>query len=149
MVRQAASRNRDEQDTIQKYKQAIEDATGKECIILLVDKIDRLLPLLKQEEIAEIVEKYIRRGIPGLKARNRSRELVNLRKIYCILAQKAGYSLREIGLFLNGRDHTTIIHNIEKGKNHLETEQDFEILFNWIQKDLINQYESRLAGSGG
>lgn len=149
MLRPAVAGNSEENDTILRYKQAIEESTGKKCIIFLVDKIDKLLPLLKQQEIAEAVEKYIRQQANGLKTKNRSRELVNLRKIYCILAQKAGYSLREIGIFLNGRDHTTIIHNIEKGKNHLETEQEFKALFNSIQKDLLNLYENRLDSSGG
>lgn len=138
----------EDHEIIVKYKKAIEDATGKECIILLVDKIDKLLPLLTQEEIAAVVEKYIQTGKQDLKAINRSRDLVNLRKIYCLLAQKAGYSLREIGHFLNGRDHSTIIHNIEKAKDHLETEQEFKNLIHWIQKDLIDLYENRLANPG-
>jgi chromosomal replication initiation ATPase DnaA len=129
------------------HKQEIEKELGMKCIILLVEKIDELLPKLEQEEIASVIEKYIpafRFGAHGLKQRTRNRELVDLRKIYCILAQKAGYSLREIGLFLNGRDHTTIIHNIEKGMNHLETEHKFKTLFHWIQKDLMILYEGRL-----
>jgi chromosomal replication initiator protein len=144
MVCPALSISVEDHEIILKYKKEIEEATGKECVILLVEKIDKLLPLLTLEEIATVVEKYIQSGLQDLKAINRNRDLVNLRKIYCLLAHKAGYSLREIGLFLNGRDHSTVIHNIEKAKDHLKTEQAFKNLFHWIQKDLVNVYENRL-----
>jgi len=148
MVCPSLSQSAEEHEIVVKYKREIEEATGKECIILLVDKIDKLLPLLTQEEIAVVVENYIQSGERNLKVVSRNRELVNLRKIYCLLAQKASYSLREIGAFLNGRDHSTVIHNIEKAKDHLQTEQAFKNLFHWIQKDLINLYEDRLNNPG-
>lgn len=135
-------------DILVKYKKEIEEVTGKECVILLVEKIDKLLPLLSLEEIAEVIETHIQTAPKDLKLPNRTRELVDLRKIYCLLAHKAGYSLREIGFFLNGRDHSTVIHNIEKAKDHLETEERFKNLFHWIQKDLINLYEDRLDRPG-
>lgn len=60
------------------------------------------------------------------------------------LAYKAGYSLREIGIFLNGRDHSTIIHNIEKAKDHLETEEEFQKLFHQVENKLLEIYWKRI-----
>lgn len=148
MASSSLSQTAEEHDIVIKYKKEIEEVTGKECIILLVDKIDKLLPLLTQTEIAAVVEKQISSGERNLKVISRNRELVNLRKIYCVLAHKAGFSLREIGEFLNGRDHSTVIHNIEKARDHIETEETFKNLFHWIQKDLINEYEDRLNNPG-
>lgn len=134
-----------ESEIIQEHKTILERETGKEVLIILIDKIDRLLPKLTLTEIARAVNKYLPEGHFDIRKRCRKRQTVDLRKTFCLLAQKAGYHLREIGAFLDGRDHTTIIHNIEWGKRHLEKEEEFFLLYNRIQKDLVDMYESRLA----
>ncbi len=108
------------------------------------DKIDRVLALSNQEEILRAVEHFKPKNMSSIKSRSGKRILVNLRKVYCILAQRAGYHLREMGWFLGGRDHTTILHNIVHGKHHLECEEAFQELFNKVQSHLLELYENRL-----
>lgn len=132
------------EQTIESYKKAIEEATGKECIIILVDQIDTLLTLLSLEEILEVVERRLRKNSKGIKARVRQPEIVNLREIFCLLAKKAGYSLTDTGTFLDNRDHTTVIHNLKECQNHLDTEPEFVELYNQIRQEVFQEYESRL-----
>lgn len=123
--------------TVEYHKKCIEELTGSECVIILKDKVDEVLRLLTQEQILAVVQKHA----PGcIRSSDRNRELVNLRKIYCLLAKTSGYSLREIGDFLSGMDHTTVIHNIENAKNHLETEPEFQRLYNRVIQSILETY---------
>ena len=48
-----------------------------------------------------------------LVSRCRERDIVDARKITCkVLKTKFNYSLKSIGDFIGGRDHTTVIHSI-------------------------------------
>lgn len=59
-------------------------------------------------------------------SKSRDRSLVNLRNIYCkILYNKTDFTLKAIGEQLSGRDHTTIINNIEKFDSHYQFEEKF------------------------
>ena len=45
---------------------------------------------------------------------------------------KKSYSLKKIGEFVGGRDHTTIIHSVEKYKDRYENEEHYRFLVNNI-----------------
>ena len=62
-----------------------------------------------------------------LASKIRTTDLVDLRKIYCkIMRDKYGLPLKEIGDVLGGRDHTTIIHNVEKFNNFYKYNDPFK-----------------------
>lgn len=124
----------------------IEEATGMKCSILLTEKADELLHYLTLEELHAVIEEFLPPGVDSLAERVRKRELVNLRKMFCLLATNGNHSLRNIGIYLNNRDHATVIHNIEKAKLHLDAEPTFRRVYNLIRKALLSTYSHKLDG---
>jgi chromosomal replication initiator protein len=56
-----------------------------------------------------------------MKGRNRAQEIVMPRQIAMyLMREETGASLAEIGRALGGRDHTTVIHGIEKIEARLQ-----------------------------
>lgn len=85
----------------------------------------------------EDLEKIVQRFIPPMVARHhpkfitktRKRELVVLRMIFMMLAKDMEYSLKTIGQYCGGRDHSTVVYNINSGYDLLETDKDFQKLY--------------------
>lgn len=76
-----------------------------------------------------------------LGSRDRIRSLVELRCIFFFIARSMNYTLKSMGQYLGGRDHTTVIHNITTFKNLYDTDEIFKIKYNTILKALKNDYE--------
>lgn len=94
-------------------------------------------------EIQNIVEEYFKMKIA---IRSRRRNLVDARKIYFMLSKKfTKNSLSTLGASLNGRDHATALHNINSGKNLLETDRNFNYhyrtLYNKVRKHCTQELE--------
>jgi chromosomal replication initiation ATPase DnaA len=53
-----------------------------------------------------------------------------------------GYSLKELGGYMGGKDHTTVIHNINTFKNLYETEVAFKNKYYSILNQIKKDYES-------
>ena len=90
---------------------------------LITDQSDRA-PLMSLEQL----ESYFTPFLPTrynkvlhLKQKIRVREITELRSIFCFLARNMRYSFKSIGEYLNGKDHTTVIHSINCFKNLIET----------------------------
>jgi chromosomal replication initiator protein len=68
---------------------------------------------ITREEIVNIVLEGCEVTLEQLVSRCRERDIVDARKITCkVLKTKFNYSLKSIGDFIGGRDHTTVIHSI-------------------------------------
>ena len=76
---------------------------------------------------------------PDIKGLRRMRNLINPRFTVCILAYKrfTSMGLAEIGSFLGGRDHTTILNSINKGHIYLATEDEFRYRHDRILKEIL------------
>lgn len=92
-------------------------------INLITEESDRT-PLIPLEQL----EAYFTPFLPikydkvvHLKQKLRIREITELRSIFCFLARNMNYSLKTIGEYLNGRDHTTVIHSVNTFKDLIET----------------------------
>jgi chromosomal replication initiator protein len=76
--------------------------------------------------IATAIKKVTKITYQQIGRKDRHRDVTEARKMYCyFIKQKMNLSLKEIGNSI-GRDHTTIIHNIEVFKDLYETDQDFK-----------------------
>jgi chromosomal replication initiator protein len=76
--------------------------------------------------IATAIKKVTKITHQQIGRKDRHRDVTEARKMYCyFIKQKMNLSLKEIGNSI-GRDHTTIIHNIEVFKDLYETDQDFK-----------------------
>jgi chromosomal replication initiator protein len=72
--------------------------------------------------IGEVL-KHFRVSITELRGRGRSKEIVLPRQVAMyVLREDTGSSLVEIGQLLGGRDHSTVMHGIDKIEKTLETD---------------------------
>jgi hypothetical protein len=69
-------------------------------------------------------------GYNDIKAASRKEALVWLRIIFCSLARGMNYSLSAIGDHLNGRDHTTVMHNLKNFERLALTNETFRSIYN-------------------
>lgn len=122
----------------QAHKRTLEVFTGKHVQIILSDKQDELLKNKSLTEILLSVERY-NPGTDSVVSPTVSREVVRLRKIFCLLANRAGYSAKKTGIFLDNRDHTTVTYNLRTGANLLNTDAKFQQLYNSILRALVGQ----------
>ena len=75
--------------------------------------LKKAVVIITREEIVDIVLKGCEVTLEQLVSRCRERDIVDARKITCkVLKTKFNYSLKSIGDFIGGRDHTTGIHSI-------------------------------------
>lgn len=78
--------------------------------------------------------------IDKVESKSRKQELVLARKISAYLAcQSERYSLKEIGLALGGRDHTTIIHNRESVVDMLQTSPSMREKISFLHKEIYGK----------
>jgi hypothetical protein len=95
------------------------------------------------------LEKYFESHIPfalfgkkvKLGAKERCRELVELRCIFFFIARSMRYGLKQLGKYLGGRDHTTVIHGINTFRNLYETDPVFRDKYYSIVNQIKKDYE--------
>lgn len=76
---------------------------------------------LSSEQVLTAVCEYYRIGADDLKGRGRNKEVVTPRQMAMYLLREAtGASLPQIGEFLGGRDHTTVMYSVEKIAQEIE-----------------------------
>jgi len=92
------------------------------------------------------LEKYFEPYLPTfynkkltLAAKDRARSLVELRCIFFFIARSMRYNLKELGIYMGGRDHTTVIHGVNTFRDLYETDPLFRdkyyLIINQIKKD--------------
>lgn len=92
--------------------------------INLVEDEEDKAPLMTLEQLESYFTPFLptkHNKIVHLKHKIRIREITELRSIFCYLARNMKYSLKTIGSYLNGRDHTTVIHSVNTFKDLIET----------------------------
>ena len=106
---------------------------------------DDNIPLMNLETLKEHFRPFlpvIYGKTKELSCKDRVREIVELRNMFCYMAKKMGYSLKNIGLVIGDRDHTTVIHNIRSYNNMMETNQTYREKYVNILNYIKKQYES-------
>ena len=94
------------------------------------------------------LETYFETSLPtlyneklNLSDKNRTRAIVELRCIFSFIARSMGYTYKEIGFYLGGRDHTTAIYSVKTFKNLYETDECFRSKYFTIINNINNNYE--------
>ena len=88
---------------------------------------------ITKDEILQIIAYECSVSAEDIVAKTRKTEVVNGRFIFCgIMKEYFGYSLKKIGEFVGGRDHTTIIHSVEKYHDRYQNEEHYRFLVNNI-----------------
>jgi chromosomal replication initiator protein len=92
---------------------------ARDTLVDLVGRRSHISP----SQVVEIVAKFYNISVQELVSSSRSKELVQPRQVAMYLVrQETDASLPEIGALLGGRDHTTVIHGVERVKDRLESE---------------------------
>ena len=73
------------------------------------------------KKIVRSVEKFSSYTMQDLCSKSRNREVSEARHLAMFLMKKmTGKSLRDIGAFLGGRDHSTVMHGLQKIEEHIK-----------------------------
>lgn len=89
-------------------------------------------------DIIKNVNKYYPYDIKLLRSKSRNKDLAFARHVAMYLMKRlTNKSLRDIGLFLGGRDHSTIMHGLEKIKDHIQKHPDFNVQLKRIEEDIL------------
>jgi chromosomal replication initiator protein len=92
---------------------------------------------LKPKQIMEVVAEYFNLKIAELKSPTRLKNIALPRQILMyLLRTELGIPLMEVGELLGGRDHTTIIHGVEKITNLLSINEDLRVDISGIRQKL-------------
>ncbi|CAN5629771.1 chromosomal replication initiator protein DnaA [soil metagenome] len=95
---------------------------------------------LTAEEIIQRVAKQFQVDVTALCGRNRSKEIVLPRQISMyLMREETAASLADIGRSLGGRDHTTVIHGIEKIEARLLEDSGLRSQILSIREDLLSR----------
>ena len=94
---------------------------------------------LTLDQITEAVCNYYKVSERDIFGKRRFRNIVVPRQVICYIARFhiSGLSLKDIGLYLGNRDHTTVINSIKRVED--------EISYNYRFKDEINEIKSNLG----
>lgn len=89
------------------------------------------------EIIQKLVCEYFEVPIEMIKSKTRKREIVQARQISMYLAKSlTKTSLKSIGVFFGGRDHSTVIYACQTVEDLIETDKKFKSYVTDIQKKL-------------
>ncbi|NWJ44875.1 MAG: chromosomal replication initiator protein DnaA [Chloroflexi bacterium] len=96
--------------------------------------------VLTPARVVEVVSQFFNMDIKELRGRSRSQDIVLPRQISMyIIREETDTSLVEIGQELGGRDHTTVMHAIEKIEREMETNQQLRQQVNTIIQLLYSE----------
>lgn len=90
------------------------------------------------ERVVECVHKHYCYDLNALRSKNRNKELSFARHLAMFLMKKVtDKSLRDIGVFLGGRDHSTVMHALEKVESHRQTNSDFRHKLQRLEEEIV------------
>ena len=80
-----------------------------------------------QTIISDAITKVMNVPFKDIEHKTRRKTIKDARKIYCYqMKDKLSWSLKEIGVSIGNRDHTTVIHNIQTYKDLYQTDDAFK-----------------------
>lgn len=136
-----------EKKLITEFKDLFYEKLGYYPIIVTTRKVqgDTSIPIMSLSGLKKMFDPFLptrfEKPIP-LESKLRSRDVVELRSIFCHMARAMRYNLSTIGQLLGNRDHTTIIHNINAFSDLVETNEAFRLKYFTILKYIREQHES-------
>ena len=115
-------------------KKEINIELAKEALKDIInEKKKKITPAL----VIDTVEKFFNLKENDLKSKSRSQNIAFPRQIAMyILKEYTELSLKQIGSYFGGLDHTTVLHGINKIKNNLENDVTVQNVINDILKDI-------------
>jgi chromosomal replication initiator protein len=89
------------------------------------------------EQISKAVAQYFKIPLADLRSKSRSQEITQARHIAMYLSRMvASAKQQEIGIYFGGRDHSSVIHALEKVKIKIKTDPSLAKIINAIESNL-------------
>ena len=133
-------------ELVKEFKSKLFDELGYIPMCVIMDKEKIIAPLEYLENVINsFIPEYIKNqhGVASIKDFLRRSKLSDLRHMFCHIAREMGYTLDEIGDYLNGRDHTTVINSCENFRIYCMTDSEFAKKY----KNIINTIKSTEYGN--
>lgn len=107
---------------------------AKRILENIVHNIDKQVDM---DMIQKSVSNYFSVSVDALKEKNRKKEVATARQVAMYFAKEyTGYSLKQIGQYFGGRDHSTVIHAIQSVHNLIDTDTAFKKTVDELKKQL-------------
>lgn len=95
---------------------------------------------LDLHDVAAQIAKKCGVTMSDLKSKNRNKDVAIARQIACYVMKKmTNHSLQAIGHFLNGRDHSTIIHAITSIEDRCKSDRTFAVKIQRMEEEILNR----------
>ena len=97
-----------------------------------------LSPVLKIKHLKKVVAECFHLNPKDLSSKTRTKNLVQARHIVCFLAKElTSFSTPEIGRFLGGKNHSSVLYAIKKTRQQLKTDRELALLMKKIRQQLL------------
>lgn len=121
---------------------AFASLTGQPITLDVVRKVlrseEKIATPVDFERIIRILNRYYPYDLSALCSKDRNKDLAFTRHVTMFLMKKlTDKSLRDIGHFLGGRNHATVVHAINKVEERRKTDVDFQYRINTIESEII------------
>lgn len=106
-------------------KREIDLALAKQVLKNIIHDIDTEISI---DYLHKVVTEYFNISLESIKSKTRKKEIVIARHVAMYLAkQYTNHSLKSIGNYCGGRDHSTVLHAIQAVNDMLATEHHFKL----------------------
>lgn len=93
--------------------------------------------IIEFDAVTKVIQKHFFYGLTELRSKNRTKDISLARQITMyLMKQVTNKSLREIGEFLNRKDHTTIAHAIQRIDDLRKIDSDLDIRLLNLEREL-------------
>lgn len=90
------------------------------------------------ERVVKYIGSYYACSLDDLRSKNRNKDLTMARQVAMFLMKKVtNKSLRDIGAYLGGRDHSTVMHAISKVELHATTHVEFSQQLTKLEQEIV------------
>lgn len=94
---------------------------------------------LDLQKIASVVAGFFDYSLPELKSAKRDKDLASARHVgIYFMKQYTQHSLREIGKFLNRKDHSSVVHALEKVEERKKNDPQFAHLLARVERQITH-----------
>jgi len=113
-------------------KRDVDLGLAKQVLKNIVHDIDTEISI---DYLHKIVTEHFNVSLESIKSKTRKKEIVIARQVAMYLAKHyTNHSLKSIGQYCGGRDHSTVIHAIQAVDDMLHTEHQFKASFEEIKR---------------
>jgi chromosomal replication initiator protein len=101
-------------------------------------------PEVDMERIAAVVSRYFNYSLEQIRMKDRTRGIVHARHIIMLLMRRlTSHSLREISVYFRHRDHSTVLHAINKFEQLCSTDEQTQKLMKMLEHQIQHFKTSR------